>query len=205
MENTPHNGGAGTAHTACNIEQAVDVAGLTRGMVRGEEAAYLTFHRCYFDRLARYLWVVAAGNETVARDALQATFTRVVRYIRVFTDETVFWSWLTVLARSALVDQTRTRRRYFAFLERFAREPRAEIFPPEGSEQRLAMLLDCAVCALPEDEQKLLSRKYADGRTVGAIADELNTTAKAVESHLVRIRRKLKGEILAALKHEDPN
>lgn len=64
--------------------------------------AWRTFHHAYVDRLWRYLLVVAGGREDTAREALQGALVRAVRHIKVFEDETVFWSWLTVLARSAL-------------------------------------------------------------------------------------------------------
>jgi len=49
--------------------------------------------------------VVTGGNEHAAREALQAALVRVVRHVRLFDAEDKFWSWLTVLARSALVCQ----------------------------------------------------------------------------------------------------
>ena len=94
------------------------MAALTRRMADGDELAYCTFYDAYFNRLSRYLLVVTAGDEDAAREALQSALLRVVRHIKVFPSEPVFWSWLTVLARSALSDQTRKRRRYLAFLDR---------------------------------------------------------------------------------------
>jgi DNA-directed RNA polymerase specialized sigma24 family protein len=91
---------------------------LTRRMVKGDEMAYRTFYDAYFDRLSRYLLVVAAGNEEAMRDALQSTLVRVVRNVKVFTNEAAFWSWLTVLARSALLDDNRRERRYLWRQER---------------------------------------------------------------------------------------
>ena len=97
----------------------VEIAALTRAMVKGDEMAYRTFHDAYCDRLLRYLLVVTNGNEEAAREVLQLTFVRVVRHVKVFGAEEKFWSWLTVLARTAFLDETRKRRRYFSFLERF--------------------------------------------------------------------------------------
>ena len=51
--------------------------------------------------------------------------------------------------------------------------------------------------------KKLLTWKYTDSRSVRSIADELQTTDKAVESRLGRIRRKLKDIMLTELKHEE--
>src|SRR2546428_646850 len=83
------------------------ILALTRGLATGDEEAFRKFHAGYFDRLLRYLFVIPKGDQEAAREALQETMTRVVRYARPFDSEEVFWSWLTVLARSAEVDAGR--------------------------------------------------------------------------------------------------
>lgn len=181
------------------------MAAVTRGMAAGDETAYRIFYDAYFDRLWRYLIVVTAGNEDAAREALQATLTRVVRHIKAFSSEPVLWSWLTVLARSALSDQTRKRRRYLAFLERFSKHATIENAPDDAhADERLHQLLERHVARLPADEQQLVEAKYFAHRSVREIAGELQSTEKAVESRLARIRRKLKDTVLAELKNESP-
>ena len=166
--------------------------------------AWRTFYDAYFDRLWRYLLVVAAGNEDVAREALQAVLVRVTRHIKIFRDETVFWSWLTVLARSAFSDETKKRRRYFSFLERFTRHAHLESDGASNNQmdERLQLLLERQVALLPPDEQRLVERKYSARRSVREIAGEWQMTEKAVESKLSRIRHKLKDAMLAELKDE---
>lgn len=173
-------------------------------MAQGEETAYRTFHDAYFDRLSRYLLVVTAGDEDAAREALQSALVRVVRYIKVFPSDAVFWSWLTVLARSALGDQTRKQRRYLAFLDRFTRHNRTQQAAPDdaGADARLASLLERSLGALPFEERRLVEAKYFERRSVHEIAEDLSLSEKAVESRLVRIRQKLKAGILDGLKHE---
>ena len=181
-----------------------EAAVLTRRMVEGDETAYRQFYEAYFDRLARYLLVVAGGNEDAMREALQATLVRVVRHIKVFRDEPVFWSWLTVLARSAWADEHRKRRRYLAFLDRFTRQVRVEsdLAQHDLADQRLQQSLDRSLARLPDDERRLVEWKYHDRRSVREIAAELETSEKAIESRLVRIRRKVKEAVLAELKNE---
>ena len=166
--------------------------------------AWHTFYNAYFDRLWRYLLVVAAGNEDAAREALQGTLVRVTRHVKVFPDENVLWSWLTVLARSALADETKKRRRYLSFLDRFTRHVRVE---NDGANERqtdarLKGLLERRVGLLPPDERELIVQKYFARRAVREIADELRTTEKAVESKLSRVRKKLKDAVLADLNDE---
>ena len=171
-------------------------------MVKSDESAYRTFYDSYYPRLSRYLLVVTAGDEDAAREALQATLVRVVRHIKPFRTEAVLWSWLTVLARSALSDQTRTRRRYLAFLDRFTLHTRAEQSPSDDYEADAQLLgfLDRGLAALPEEERGLVQRKYFARHSVREIAADLNTSEKAIESRLVRIRRKLKEAMLGDLR-----
>jgi len=173
-------------------------------MVEADEAAYRAFYDAYFDRLSRYLLVVTGGNEDAAHEALQAALVRVVRHIKVFPNDAVFWNWLTVLARSALSDQSRKRRRYLAFLDRFTQHARGEHAAQEDGQPdaKLLALLDRGVAALASDERLLVERMYFARRSVREIAEELQTSEKAVESRLVRIRRKIKDTMLAGLNHE---
>jgi RNA polymerase sigma-70 factor (ECF subfamily) len=173
-------------------------------MAQGDEAAYRAFYDAYFDRLWRYLLVVAAGNEDTAREALQGTLLRVARHIKIFHDETVFWSWLTVLARSAFKDETRQRRRYFSFLDRFSLHSQTALEEPgvADADGQLAALLSSQVQLLSGEDRKLIEQKYFAHRSVRELAAELQATEKAVESRLSRIRRKLKTAVLTKLNNE---
>jgi RNA polymerase sigma-70 factor (ECF subfamily) len=182
----------------------LDIAALTREMAGGDETAYRIFYDGYFDRLLRYLLVVTGGNEEAAREALQLALVRVVRHVKIFESEEKFWSWLTVLARSALADESRKRRRYFAFLERFTRQQESGPTAMDNGEadEQLRGLLESKLTALPADERQLVERKYILRQSVREIADGQQTTEKAVESRLSRVRRKLKDAVLAELNNE---
>ena len=183
-----------------------EIAALTRAMAGGDETAYRIFYDAYFDRLLRYLLVVTGGNEEAAREALQLALVRVVRHVKPFAAEDKFWSWLTVLARSALADETRKRRRYFAFLDRFTRhqETGPSAMNNGEADEQLRALLASQLTALPADERQLVEQKYFLHQSVREIADGWQTTEKAVESRLSRVRRKLKDAVLAELKNEPP-
>jgi RNA polymerase sigma factor (sigma-70 family) len=182
---------------------ALDLAVLTRRMKENDETAYRIFYDAYHGRLWRYLLVVTHGDEEAASEALQAALVRVVRHIKVFTTDEAFWRWLTVLARTALSDQRRGRRRYFAFLDRFGKHTEIQSSPDEATANaQLFALLECNLKELPADERALVEAKYYDERSVRDIAAELGTSEKAIESRLVRARRKLKLALLLALKNE---
>ncbi len=196
---SPHSGAADQAG-----REAPDIAALTRAMADGDETAYRIFYDAYFDRLLRYLLVVTGGNEEAAREALQLALVRVVRHVKPFDAEEKFWSWLTVLARSALADETRKQRRYFSFLDKFTRQQEtAPVALNNGeADAELCALLESQLTALPADERQLVEQKYLLHQSVREIAGEQQTTEKAVESRLSRVRRKLKAAVLAELKKE---
>jgi len=180
-----------------------DIAALTARMVHSDETAWREFYDGYFNRLLRYLLVVTNGREEAARESLQLTLMRVVRNIRKFDSETAFWSWLTVLARSSVVDESRKRNRYLALLDRFFHAGSTATDANESdTDAHLLQVLEQRVANLPPEERDLIERKYFDAGSVKEIADELETTGKAIESRLVRIRRKLKDAILAQLETE---
>ena len=178
-----------------------EIARLTRRLAEGEEEAFRQFHARYFDRLYRFLLVVTGGREDEAREALQTTLLRVVRYARQHSSEEVFWSWLTVVARSAARDAGRKQRRYLALLGRFAhlgftREPQAT----SDNNERLGAALDESLVELTPFDRRLVVAKYIEGVTVKELSLETGLTEKAVESRLLRLRRELREALLKRLK-----
>jgi RNA polymerase sigma factor (sigma-70 family) len=185
------------------VPTPLEIKTLTRKMVEGDETAYRQFFQAYFARLSRYLLVVAGGNEEIMREGLQETLRRVARHIRVFPDEATLWSWLTVLARSARVDESRRRGRYRSFLDRFSTSGISDQPQDPGPHNdRLAESLEAKLANLLPEERTLIERKYFEGQSVREIACHLHTTEKAIESRLARVRQKLKAEILTDLQHD---
>jgi RNA polymerase sigma factor (sigma-70 family) len=176
------------------------IGGLTRRLAAGEESAFKEFHERYFDRLYRFLLVVARGHEDQAREALQMTLLRVARYARAFESEEAFWDWVKVLARSAARDAGRRQQRYRALLERFARLWQA---PPQakgsGEEDQLRLALEESLDGLAPPDRHLVAGKYLEGHSVRELSEQTGLTEKAVESRLLRLRRLLREETLNKL------
>lgn len=178
------------------------LASLTRRMKAGGEDAFREFHAAWFHRLFRYGIVLMRGDEHAARDVTQETLLRVVRNIRVFEEESAFWSWLACLARSAAADHGRKRSRYRSLLEKFIGEARA----PEvsaGSAPDLAALLHRGLDRLDDDTRDLLREKYLHGLSIRQLAENLSTSEAAIESRLARGRRELRGIVFKLTTAED--
>lgn len=189
-------------HLQQQSQATPDVTSLTARMLKGEESAYQEFFSLYFNRLLRYL-LVLTRNEDSAREALQLLFLRVARHVRQFDSESAFWTWLTVLARCALIDESRKSKRYLNFLQRLFQHKQTRIQPlPDDADARLLDLLQLNLPALDQADRALLLRKYCDGESVRQIATELGVSEKAIDSRLVRARQKLRERMLSQLKNE---
>ena len=188
-----------------NVQQssppALDLASLTAGMVRSDESAYRRFFDLYYNRLLRYI-IVLTGNEESAHEALQMTLLRIAKHVRRFDSEEAFWSWLTVLARSSVIDEGRKSRRYLALLTRFFEHQQIGASNANTADTRLLDLMRSNMEKLPDDERQLLHLKYSAGQSIRSLADQLSMTEKAVESRLSRARDRLKETILSQLKRE---
>ena len=190
----------------CQPGRVSAIAMLTCGLVARDEDAFRQFHAAYFDRLLRYHLVLAHGDEDAARDALQETLLRVVRHARRFDEGKVFWSWLTVLARSAAADAGRKRHRYWRMLAGYAqsllkptirREPSADVL------DHLDELLGQSLSELEADERALVEGKYFHRSSLRELADQTGLTERAVESRLARARQALRTRILEKLRQEE--
>jgi RNA polymerase sigma factor (sigma-70 family) len=128
---------------------------------------------------------------------------RVARHVRRFDSEAAFWNWLAMLARHCVTDEMRKGNRYQSLLARFFQQrPAAADVPGNDAGERLAELLREELACLPDGERALLERKYLNGEPVRGLAAEWKMTEKAMESHLLRLRRKLKTALLGRLRDE---
>lgn len=187
------------AESRANDARTNATALLTRRLAGGEDDAFRQFHALYFDRLYHFLLVVSRGDETQAREALQETFLRVARHVRIFENEDAFWNWLKAVGRNAARDAGRKQRRYSALLERFTR--RNESAPPSTvREDTLASALEETIGELEKNDRLLIEGKYLDGQTVRELSAQAGLTEKAVESRLLRLRRQLREVLLEKLK-----
>ncbi len=160
-------------------------AELTAGLARGDERAWIAFHTGYKVRLKSYLRTCLRGGRGDVDDLFQETMLRVARHARRFESDEVFWSWLTVLARSALADHGRRRSAWAGFLERYRRW--RDGAPGDVPERHL----EAALALLPPDDRALIEDKYEHGLSVRALAQRAGVTERVIEHRLAKARRQL--------------
>jgi len=173
-----------------------DIRKITEGMTRGDEASFRRFYSLYFDRIYRYLLVIAKGDEDLTRDCLQETMLRVVRNIRCFDEDDVLWGWVSRVARTAFLDDWRKRSRRHKII-------------PEGvwptvseTEEKLLGLLERTIEELESTERALIVGSYFEGLNHASLAARFDTTTKAIESKMGRTRKKMRSMIEEKLKHD---
>ncbi|MGB0582803.1 MAG: RNA polymerase sigma factor [Limisphaerales bacterium] len=184
-----------------------DVPQLTRALRDGNEEAFRWVHGEWNSRLFRYSFALAAGDEVVAGEITQAAYLRLFRHIRELPNENALWNWLARAARSAASDLRKTRGRYQGALSRFADWWASFIAPSEPDvldhEKVLTAALDTALAKLDEADRELLNGRYFQQRPLAEMAKEQQTTARAIEGRLARLRTRLRAAIQTELKRTE--
>jgi RNA polymerase sigma-70 factor (ECF subfamily) len=185
-------------------QDAARVRDMTVRMANGEETAFKEFYEGYCDRLFRYLLLLTRGNEDLARDLLQTTMAKVVRIKGEFRDEARLWNWLATIARNSFIDSLRRSQRAPQLVPLLPDDaPETPMVPPDDSDAPLFDALDRCLIELEADEQALIEAFYFKGGSHHSVAERQNTTPKAVESKLARLRQKLRTAILKQLRYEN--
>jgi RNA polymerase sigma factor (sigma-70 family) len=169
---------------------------VTRGIVNHSEESFQRFYDNYFDRVYRHMLVKTHGNEELTTELVQQVFLRFVRYKREFLGEAPLWTWIKQTARSCHIDWLRRDGAKSSSLLEIAFAAVAE--DSDDHEQLDAALAE-SIAHLRPAEREVITLSYFEGLPHQQIAERLNTTAKAVESKLARIRQKLKREIVEHL------
>ena len=170
-----------------------DVPELTAALKRGDEAAFAWLHAQWSQRISRYCFALAAGDDVFASEISQATWLRVVRHIRVLKDESALWSWIACAARHAGTDLRRTGGRYRTALARFAEwwsQP-AYSAPMDSCDELLAAL-EAALLRLSEEDRLLIDGRYFTGDSLATIGEKQSLSERAVEGRLARLRQRLR-------------
>ena len=186
------------------MEDGERVRRLSAQMRDGEEAAFREFYESYCDRLYRYLLLLTRGNELLARDLLQATMIKAMRAMREFATERHLWNWLAAIARNNFVDALRRAQANPQVVPLLPEEaltlPTKSI---EEHERALLNALDRCLAELAPQDRALLEAFYFEDGSHESVAEQQNTTPKAIESKLARLRQKLRASLLRRLRYEN--
>ena len=127
---------------------------ITRAICDGDERAFGQFYDLYSLRLYKHALVLAKGNESEAREILQAVVLKLTKRFQVFDEEKRLWAWLTRCLVNSYLDLCRARKRQERFLSLDDLE--GELLQKAESEHLWSEALRLALSQFASDEQELL-------------------------------------------------
>lgn len=135
-------------------------------------------------------------DESMADDALQATWMDVVRRIHSLRDPRALRSWLFRITANKCADHIRRMKRERSVMAVLAFEDTHEVAEPssrsDGEPAIDHVRLREAIRCLDDDSQSLLRWHYLEGLSVNEIATRLSKPPGTVKSRLFHTRKKLK-------------
>lgn len=173
---------------------------LVQGMLAGEERAFDEYFRTYLPRLYRFVLPRVGHDPQAAEEVCQDVLARSMRRIDGYRGEASLFTWLCQMARNAVVDYWRQRKRrdevevfveddveIAAALETLEGDPG---LLPEGQRSRedLLHLVTVALDRLPGNYGDALEWKYIEGLSVAEISTRLGQSVLATQSMLARAR-----------------
>lgn len=177
----------------------LDIPALTEAIRQGDPRAFERLYHALFAPLYRYLLVCSGGKEQAVQEALQETLMRMARHMKPFDHGTDLWNWIRCIGRHALIDQMRRIKRRPRCLSLVPETDLVQTPPEQNPLIELTDHLDHCLRQLPHTERILIQGKYLEAKSHKTLAQEHGLTAKAVESRLARIRKKLKTLIVKRL------
>jgi RNA polymerase sigma factor (sigma-70 family) len=171
-----------------------EILSLTKRAVVGDELAAREFFERYCDRIYRYAIVLARGQEDLAREVVSNTMIKGLRHLKPMASDADVWRWLTQIARTTFIDHCRKNNRRID-----ASAELSESIAIPSADSTLSAALNECLEELAADEREIVERFYFEDQTQNELAAGAQTTRKAVESRLARIRQKLRQAILRKL------
>lgn len=167
-----------------------DLVPLGRG---GDRQALKLLIERYQNRMAKFVLSQTRDPNTV-EDLCQSVFVRMVIGLPRLRDTARFESWLFQIARNACRDQLRASlgwRRYFVSYD-VAHE---RVAAPEAGAAEST--LEDVVEQLSHEDRALLRLQLEEKKSYSELAQLSNTSVSAIKSRLYRVRRELRGLLLA--------
>ncbi|NLS91036.1 MAG: sigma-70 family RNA polymerase sigma factor [Planctomycetaceae bacterium] len=192
------------------MDKSEEIALVAR-LVAGDEEAWGTFCHEYSADLLAIVQYGLGGNRETAEEIVQRTFVRCVRSINTFDPARGrLFPWLKQVAGNEARSLFRHRECASGevplsaipqhVVESLADAVDRTPLPDElvESAETQVLIREC-LAELNSRYRQALIQKYVEGRTVAAIAAELNVSVKAAESILSRAREAFKRVVLARL------
>lgn len=173
--------------------QVMDDAALVRAVQAGDAGAYAVLYERHEPAVRRLCERWLRDDGAAVDDIVQAAFMRALEHIDRCNGESRFSGWVQVIAQRLCIDASRAAMRARA---RRARNQRPPVHSPEDPADTVVRheqvdVLSGAIATLPPRQREVVVARVVEGRRPAEIAATLGVTTAAVDSLLLRARRKL--------------
>lgn len=159
---------------------------LIRSAQKGDEYAWRELFDEHFEGVYGYCLRLADGNTNIAEDVTQRVFVTAAKKINRFSaDRATFRAWLFGIAKKSFLKvrtkEAKQKHHETQFLKANLKN---------NNERSEDLYVYETLAKLPEHYRAVLEGKYLKGLSVNQIAQEYDSSPKAVESLLTRARKK---------------
>ena len=160
-----------------------------RPEVSAEFIQLLTTHQ---SRLYAYA-LSLLGNRESAQEVMQETNIVMWRKADRFEIGTNFAAWMMKIAYYQVLEYRRkiNRQALFVVDEDFLSALAEEVSESTARMEEQQMALQACLARLPERQRDMVRRRYSDGASIKAVAEQIGIAASAVKQTLFRARGKL--------------
>jgi RNA polymerase sigma factor (sigma-70 family) len=155
----------------------------------GDEAAVKNWFDTYYLRLL-HIVESRVSDKKDAEEIVQETFLNCLKHLPLFLGKSSIWTWMNSIARHEIADY---------FRKKYAKKalqtiPLSDLLPLNqiSDSDEVSQKVIRVLSQMKAYYQELLMLKYADGKKVAVIADEMNKSIKSIESDLYRARQEFK-------------
>lgn len=165
---------------------------LIKRMGQGDAGAAEELVELFYPDILRYcLW--HAPNPSLAEDAAQETFLKVIRYWGQYSHQGKFKPFLYKIAANTCVDMRRKNWCSDVSLEDI---PAEFAYSEPGFEKiQSELMLKQLVSTLPEELQEVVLLRFGQGLTIREVAETVDLPLRTVQSRLRSALKKLKKEL----------
>ena len=157
--------------------------------VVSDEDRFRAWYDAALPRVYRYLAARCGGDEALAEDLTQQTFTEAIRARHRFDGRSDAVTWLCAIGRNRLIDhyrrEERALRRHGALVARVKAGGDEE---DAWARRETRHAIAAALAELPADQRLALLFRYLDDMPVRDVGAALGRSEKAAESLLTRAR-----------------
>ncbi|WP_238651415.1 RNA polymerase sigma factor [Paenibacillus piscarius] len=176
-------------HYRENESNAEDIELLVERTKLGDKDAFTTLIRMFEKPMYIYCYHMLRSKEE-AEDALQEIFIKVYQQIHKYRPTMTFSAWLYKIAYHYSLNQIRSRKRWFRFIDRYKYDQPETPVEHIGSQTTLKEYLDL----LTAEERHIIVLRALHRYDYNEISEMLNMKPATVRKKYERLRKKLQAK-----------